>query len=377
VEGLYHPLGARVGAIIAATGAGPFCFGGSSLHAPGSNDGFSPPAWLAGGHRQTAAAYWLRRFLRFRLPSEDLVVEAGQGVRLLLRASWQPGARERHDALVVVHGLGGSDASSYVVSTGALAYARGFHVVRFNMRGSGDGEALCPLLSNAGLDTDLLAAAGAVSQLVPRLAIVGFSLGANLALLTLGRRRELLPKTVWGAVAISPPLDLAECAAALERPGNGLYQHYFMRMLGEAYRRRHAARPDLFAAGRELGLRTVREFDERITAPFGGYASAAQYYERSSAGPWLASIDRPSLVLAAQDDPMIPATSVSRWPLSPSVTREMPKTGGHVGFVARSQAPGWFWAPERALAFLEHARSASGQGALAGTRGGAWSSGNP
>jgi predicted alpha/beta-fold hydrolase len=128
-----------------------------------------------------------------------------------------------------------------------------------------------------------------------------------------------------------------------------------MRMLCDAYRRRHATRPDLFGAGRELGLRTVREFDERITAPFGGYESAAQYYERSSAGPWLHAIDRPTLVLAAQDDPMIPAGTVTRWPCSASVTRELAATGGHVGFVARSQAPGWFWAPERALAFLEDA----------------------
>ena len=133
-----------------------------------------------------------------------------------------------------------------------------------------------------------------------------------------------------------------------------------MRMLGEAYRRRHAARPDLFGPGRELGLRTVREYDDRITAPFGGYESAAQYYERSSAGPWLSAIERPALLLAAADDPMIPAASVTRFACSPSVTREIVPTGGHVGFVARSEAPGWFWAPERALAFLEgHVRDGS------------------
>ena len=84
----------------------------------------------------------------------------------------------------------------------------------------------------------------------------------------LGRRRELAARRACAAAAaVSPPVDLAACADALEAPGNGLYQHYFMRMLGEAYRRRHAARPDLFAAGRELGLRTVREYDDRITAP--------------------------------------------------------------------------------------------------------------
>ena len=283
------------------------------------------------------------------------MVEAAEGVRLLLRASWQPGSRDDRMALLILHGLGGSDASSYVVSTGQLAYARGFHVIRMNMRGSGDGEALCPLLYNAGLDTDLLAATSALCQLVPRVATIGFSLGGNLTLLMLGRRRELLPRGLTAAAAVSPPVDLAACAAALEAPGNGLYQHYFMTMLSEAYRRRHASRPDLFGAGRELGLRTVREYDDRITAPFGGYESAAQYYERSSAGPWLAAIDRPALLLAAQDDPMIPQASVARWPASASVTRQILPTGGHVGFVARSQAPGWFWAPQRALDFLADA----------------------
>ena len=285
------------------------------------------------------------------------MVEAGPGVRLLLRASWQAGAREDRPALLVLHGLGGSDASPYVVSTGRLAHRRGWHVVRMNMRGSGDGEALCPLPYNAGLDTDLLAALSALASLAPRIGVVAFSLGANLALLMLGRRREHLPPALGGVAAICPPLDLSACADALEARGNGLYQHYFVQMLAEGYRRRHRARPDLFAEGRERGLRTVREYDDRITAPFGGYESAAQYYERSSAGPWLASIDRPALVLAAHDDPMIPVPSVAGWTLSPSVRREILPTGGHVGFVGRSQAPGWFWAPDRALAFLE--RSAS------------------
>ena len=320
-------------------------------------DGFHPPPWLRGGHRQTALGYWLRRLLRWTLPAEDLVVEAGPGVRLLLRASWQPGPREDRPALVIVHGLGGSDASAYVVSAGRHAYARGWHVVRMNMRGSGDGFALCPLLYNAGLDADLVATLRAVAAVVPRVAIVAFSLGANLALLALGRRRAELPAGLVGLAAVSPPLDLSACADALEAPGNGFYQSYFMRMLAEGYRQRHRARPDLFAEGREQGLRTVREYDDRITAPFGGYESAAQYYARSSAGPWLGEIGRPALVLAAADDPMIPVESVARWPLSSSVHREIVPTGGHVGFVSRAQAPGWFWAPQRAMAFLEAAAS--------------------
>ena len=77
-------------------------------------------------------------------------------------ASWcaPPGSPARARSIrrcVIVHGLGGSDTSAYVLSTGPPPTRRGFHVLRANMRGAGDGEALCARLYNAGLDTDLLA----------------------------------------------------------------------------------------------------------------------------------------------------------------------------------------------------------------------------
>jgi len=241
-----------------------------------------------------------------------------------------------------------------VIATGQLAFAEGWHVVRMNMRGVGDSEARCARLYNAGLDTDVLAALDTLSRVAPRVALVGFSLGANLALLALGRQAARLPVSVRGLAAVSPPVDLSACADALERPGNRFYQDYFVRGLREAYRRKQRRNPDLFEEGRERGARTVREFDERITAPYGGYRSAAEYYERSSAGPWLAAIDRPTLLVAAADDPMIPSESVRRFavPSSGVVRREILRTGGHVGFVGRTRAPGRFWAAERAVDFL-------------------------
>ena len=315
---------------------------------------FAPARATAGGHRQTLLGYWFRRHLRWEGPAEDLVVEAGEDVRLLARVTWQEGRRDARPVLVVVHGLGGCDAAGYAVATGRLALARGWHVARMNMRGAGDAEALCPRLYNAGLDGDLLAVLAALAPHAPALAVVGFSLGANLALLALARGGDRLPPGLAAVAAVSPPLDLAACADALERPANRLYQSYFVRNLKAAYRRRQRLRPDLYQPGRERGIRTIREYDDVITAPYGGYASAEEYYAASSAGPRLGALTRPALVLAALDDPMVPADSVARWPLPPSglVQREMTSTGGHVGFAAPTSAPGHFWAAERALAFV-------------------------
>lgn len=316
------------------------------------------PHWLtAGGHRQTLLGLLHRRPLRWTPPTQDLAVEVGDDVRLLLRASWQPGPRDARPALVLVHGIGGCDSSAYGVATGRHAWERGWHVVRMNLRGAGDSLRLCASLSHAGQEDDLTAALRAVAESAPRLAVAGFSIGGSLVLRALGRRAAELPPGLFGAAAVSPPVDLAAVARALQSPGNGIYQSWFVRNLRTSYRNRQRLRPDLYEVGRERGVRTVWEFDDRITAPYSGYRDAADYYASASPGPLLQAIDRPVLILAAQDDPIVPTASLTCWPLPPSgvVKRELPATGGHVGFVGRTRAPGHFWAAERVLRFLEDA----------------------
>jgi predicted alpha/beta-fold hydrolase len=315
---------------------------------------FAPRRWTRGAHRQTLIGYWARRALRWSLPSEDVWVDRGPGVRLLLRVTWQPGPRAARPLLVLVHGLGGSDRAAYVVSTGLLAHQRGFHVARMNMRGAGDGEGASAALYNAGLDEDVVAVLQALDPQAASLALAGFSLGGSLSLLALGRRRTHLPASLRAAAAVSAPLDLQACADALCGRSGRIYTSYFMRNLRGVYRRRQTSFPDRYERGRERTVRTIREFDERITAPYGGYRDAAEYYERSSPGPWLAHIDRPTLILAAADDPMVPGPSVERYPLPATglVEREILETGGHMGFVAPSRAPGSFWAADRVVDYL-------------------------
>jgi predicted alpha/beta-fold hydrolase len=322
---------------------------------PSTPGPFVPLPWSRGGHRQTLLGFLARRSLAWNVPQEDLVVESEDNVKLLVRATFQEGARETSPALVLVHGLGGSDASSYLLATGLFAFALGYHVLRVNMRGAGDSLELCPRLYNAGLDSDLLAILERAAKETPRVFVAGFSLGANLTLLTLGRLAAKVPKALRAAGAVSPPLNLSACARALDCGVNRLYQAHFMRDLRRGYERRQKRLPGVYEAGREIGTRSVWEYDDRITAPYGGYDGAEDYYARSSAGPYLARIDRPALILAASDDPMIPIHSLFGYPLPASgiVNLEILGTGGHVGFVGRTQAPGRFWAAERLLGFFD------------------------
>jgi predicted alpha/beta-fold hydrolase len=63
------------------------------------------------------------------------------------------------------------------------------------------------------------------------------------------------------------------------------------------------------------------------------------------------AVDRPALVLASENDPFIPRTSVAKWTHSDAVTIELTRSGGHVGFVGPARGSGFFWAAERILAF--------------------------
>ena len=194
---------------------------------------------------------------------------------------------------MVVHG---SRRRGVLPSIGSLALGAAVSRAPEHAR-AGGGGALCAA-PTTGPDGDLVAVLRALAEITPRLALAGFSLGANVGALAMGRSAARLPPGLFGAAAVSPPLDLSACADALDSPRNRLYCGNYLVQLREDYRRRQRARPDLYEAGRERGTRTIREYDDRITAYYGGYQGAADYYARSSAGQ-LVSVERPLLILAA------------------------------------------------------------------------------
>ena len=125
------------------------------------SNAFRPLPMTVGGHRRRSSDTGTA-FLRWTLPTRDIIVDTE--VRLLLRASLHPDAFSK-PTLLLVHGLGGSDRGTYSIATGLLAWSMGWNVVRMNMRGAGDSASLCPRLYNAGLDTDLVAALAATSEI--------------------------------------------------------------------------------------------------------------------------------------------------------------------------------------------------------------------
>ncbi len=79
------------------------------------------------------------------------------------------------------------------------------------------------------------------------------------------------------------------------------YGYFFIRQLLKRIPETLVAAPEILAAKRKLP-RTLREFDDRVTAPLGGFASALEYYEWAAAKNFVHAITVPTLVLASDDD---------------------------------------------------------------------------
>lgn len=240
--------------------------------------------------------------------------------------------------VVLVHGLEGSGASGYMRSTAQAVLEAGFSAHRFNLRSCGGTESCTRTGYHSGLTSDLLAFLRRLqSEACWPVYLVGFSLGGNVALKLAGELGEDGLEWLSGVCAVSTPIDLAACVNRLEQRGNYLYQKRFVRRLKRRIRRLNPGVKGLNA------VKTVREFDDLITAPAFGFRDAADYYETQSCRRFLDGIRIPALLIQAKDDPVIPFEIFDRPEVlrNPNIRLLAVEHGGHVGFISRR--PPRFW----------------------------------
>ena len=291
------------------------------------------PPWL-GGHLQTIRNQIVRP--HDALPAgERLWIELGDGDAL---AAMLHRAAAPTPLVMLVHGLSGTEESVYVRATAAHLLRHGFSVLRLNLRGAGVSATRCRGRYHAGRSDDLrLVLAGLPRDLVGNGVVpVGYSLGGNVLLKLLGEGGH---PDIRAAASISSPIDLAAASHCLKRPRNRLYQSWLLTMM-----RLEALAGPLTAGERQAiaVARSVLEFDDRFVAPRNGFASAADYYARSSAEPFLARIRVPTLLVQAGNDPWIPIEAYRRidWKANPALTLLLGE-GGHVGFHGTGSPVPW------------------------------------
>ena len=106
-------------------------------------------------------------------------------------------------------------------------------------------------------------------------------------------------------------------------------------------------------------VKTVREFDDVITARYCGFLDATDYYARSSALRVAADIRVPAMIVTAQDDPFVPFAIFSDPALANNPQMELiaPEHGGHCAFISRYTGEERFWAENCVMEFFKTIRA--------------------
>ncbi|MEE3273910.1 MAG: alpha/beta fold hydrolase [Acidobacteriota bacterium] len=261
--------------------------------------------------------------------------------------------------LIVLHGLAGSADADNVIATAAKGYALGFDIVRVDLRNAQANDTPSLGVGHAGRSEDLRATIRHIEEQVPGapITVIAFSMGGNITLKALGEYGQMPPKDLRAAATISVPIDLGRaCTAIDERRENWIYRRYFLKRLKNRYLNARQQRPDLFHAIDVKNIQGIRDWDNAVVAPLGGFTDAENYYTINSSLKVLGNIQVPTLLVQAQDDPFIPFESFQ----TPAVLGNnfvyllAPRQGGHVGFYTTMKLdgePDRYWAENRALAF--------------------------
>ena len=235
----------------------------------------------------------------------------------------------------MLHGLEGSLRSHYALPLMAALQRAGLEPVFMHLRGcSGEPNRLARSYHSGAIEdlAEVLLLLAARGQ--PVAAAIGFSLGGNLLLRYLGVHGP--NARLRGAVAVSVPFMLSAAAGRLEQGASRLYQHYLLTHLKQSYQRKFAVLPSPLRVDLAR-IRSLRAWDEHITAPLNGFAGADDYYARCSCHGVLAGITTPTLIVHSIDDPFLyPENVPGPDQVGPGVHLAVQAHGGHVGFVEGS-----------------------------------------
>lgn len=301
---------------------------------------FRPRRLLGGGHRQTIWAAlqkpppvtWQTKTVRLTLRDGDHAVLHDDQP-----PDWQPGS----PSLLLLHGLCGSHASSYMVRLALQFYRHGVRTFRMDMRGCGAAASLSESVTHAGRGEDALDALHWIAQQTERgpLIAIGVSLGGNQLLRAVGTLSsedaigDIVRSRMQRVVTIAPPIDLLRCSQHMLRPGLRPYHWYFVSQLLRRVPPKVRQSPAFAQLDLRRRPRTIFELDDRITAPLAGFQDAVDYYQQCSSTDLLRCVEVPTLVLASEDDPLIPVAIFQDAMPSSQVDIQISRKGGHAGYL--------------------------------------------
>jgi len=301
---------------------------------------FVPPRLLRGPHAQSLfASIGLRRILvrhssaELLAGSEDLIIDCGEDVRLLIHHTPPRDAGKRQVA-VLIHGWEGSAASTYMLSMATQLWQAGYRVVRLNLRDHGDSHQLNEGIFHSCRLAETIGAVNWIQSAFPDEALFlgGVSLGGNFSL-RIAAVASQSGLRIQQVVAICPVLDPAQTIEALDL-GLFAYRVYFMRKWRRSLELKKAAFPGLYDFSNLERFSTLRSMTDYFVRHYTDFSDLETYLGGYAlTGDRLAGLNVPAKMLLADDDPVVPIRGLEGIASSACLQIETREFGGHCGFI--------------------------------------------
>lgn len=314
-----------------------------------SNSNFQSSPLLFNGHVETIYPALFRKINDIQYTRERLTLSDGDFVDL----DWIK--NDSRSLVLLSHGLEGNSTRQYMAGMARMFSDQNWDVLAWHCRScSGEMNRAFRLYHHGEI--------GDIGEVVnyilktknyEKIVMIGFSMGGNISMKYLGVNAHSIPEQIVACIAFSSPVDLEAAATILDKPSNIIYRKRFLRNLRKKIEIKNKRFPGILDMDGFNNIKVWRDFDEMFSAPMNKFKNAAAFYENASAKNFMSSINIPTLLVQAQNDPILPNEC---YPYElckklENIWLETPTKGGHVGFWCPNER--YSWAEKRAFQFVK------------------------
>ncbi len=312
------------------------------------NSSFQKSPYLPNGHFESIYPALFRK-VSVPYERERLTLQDGDFVDL----DWLKGGNS--SLVVLTHGLEGDSHRQYVAGMANYFAKKKWDVLAWNCRScSGEMNRSLRMYHHGEIeDFEEVLNHAQKQNNYKSIVLIGFSMGGNISMKYLGVHGNKVACNIKSCVVFSSPTDLKAGAEILDIPSNLIYKRRFLKYLKAKLEIKSQQYPGVIDLSKFKDIKVWKDFDEFFTAPMNGFANAEAFYENASAKNFMPGIKVPTLLVQAQNDPILPP---SCYPIElaakmPNLYLEMPKHGGHVGFWRPKEE--FAWSESRAWEFVQ------------------------
>ena len=254
---------------------------------------------------------------------------------------------------IFTHGFLGDTSRPYLLGGVKAFNLTGYDALAWNHRGLGGEINRFEKITTHGSSDDLeevINLALSKNQYT-EIVLVGYSKGGNIALKYAGEKGGNIPSEIKNVVAISTPTDLQGSVDVMGK--DGFYTNRFLKKLTKFLQnRKELIDNEVFKDFKKF--KYLDDYSDNYIAPLNGFKDGREYYNSCSAMHVVDKIRIPTLIINAQNDPVLSESCSMKEVAQTSdyIFSETPLYGGHCGFY-QSNKDGLYWVDKRVVEFVK------------------------